>query len=64
MFLTQPCKPSMIDTKKTFAFGIALGDACNSTQCHELRWYIDVIDKKEVNQRISPHAGTNTRYFF
>jgi metallophosphoesterase (TIGR03768 family) len=27
-----------------FDFGISLGDACNSTQYNELRWYIDVIE--------------------
>ena len=29
-----------------FDFGIALGDASNSTSFNELRWYIDVIDGK------------------
>ncbi|MBK1716872.1 TIGR03768 family metallophosphoesterase [Thiocystis violacea] len=32
-----------------FDFGISLGDACNSTQYNELRWYIDVIEGKEIH---------------
>jgi hypothetical protein len=27
-----------------FDFGISLGDASNSTQYNETRWYIDVLD--------------------
>lgn len=32
-----------------FDFGISLGDACNSTQYNELRWYIDVIEGQEIH---------------
>jgi metallophosphoesterase (TIGR03768 family) len=32
-----------------FDFGIFLGDAINSTQYNELRWYIDTIDGKTIN---------------
>jgi len=35
--------------KKTFDFGIALGDAINNNQYNELRWYIDVFDGKTIN---------------
>jgi metallophosphoesterase (TIGR03768 family) len=38
-----------------FDFGIGLGDACNSTQFNELRWYIDVLDGKVI----SPRSGTD-----
>jgi metallophosphoesterase (TIGR03768 family) len=32
-----------------FDFGISLGDTCNATQHNELRWYIDVLDGKNIN---------------
>jgi metallophosphoesterase (TIGR03768 family) len=32
-----------------FDFGISLGDTCNSTQYNELRWYVDVLDGKNIN---------------
>jgi metallophosphoesterase (TIGR03768 family) len=40
-----------------FDFGIALGDACNSTQYNELRWYIDVIDGKVITPSSGAHLG-------
>ncbi|MFA6330151.1 MAG: TIGR03768 family metallophosphoesterase [Candidatus Micrarchaeia archaeon] len=39
--------------KKPFDFGISLGDAINSDQYDELRWYIDVLDGKNV----TPDSG-------
>jgi metallophosphoesterase (TIGR03768 family) len=39
--------------EKLFDFGISLGDAINSTQHNELRWYIDVLDGKRIN----PNSG-------
>ncbi|MFA5246885.1 MAG: TIGR03768 family metallophosphoesterase [Candidatus Micrarchaeia archaeon] len=38
-----------LNRKKPFDFGISLGDATNSDQYNELRWYIDVLDGKTVN---------------
>ncbi|MBE0621660.1 MAG: TIGR03768 family metallophosphoesterase [Burkholderiales bacterium] len=40
-------------------FGISLGDACNSTQYNELRWYIDVIDGKVIDPSSGAHVGTD-----
>ena len=38
-------------------FGISLGDACNSAQFNELRWYIDVIDGKVITPSSGAHVG-------
>ena len=38
-------------------FGISLGDAINSTQYNELRWYIDVIDGKVITPSSGAHLG-------
>lgn len=46
--------------KNPFDFGIALGDACNSAQYNELRWYIDVIDGKVISPSSGSHAGAST----
>jgi metallophosphoesterase (TIGR03768 family) len=35
--------------QKPFDFGMFLGDAINSNQYNELRWYIDVLDGKTIN---------------
>jgi len=35
--------------KTPFDFGISLGDPINSNQYNELRWYIDVLDGKNIN---------------
>jgi metallophosphoesterase (TIGR03768 family) len=32
-----------------FDFGIALGDLANNTQYNELRWFIDIMDGKNIN---------------
>lgn len=41
-------------------FGIALGDACNSSQYNELRWYVDILDGKEIIPSSGAHAGADT----
>lgn len=41
-------------------FGMALGDACNSTQYNELRWYMDVLDGKAITPSSGKHAGADT----
>jgi len=38
-----------VHKKKPIDFGISLGDAANCAGYNELRWYIDVIDGKEIN---------------
>lgn len=43
-----------------FDFGISLGDACNSSQHNELRWYIDVIDGRLITPCSGIHLGMST----
>ncbi len=45
--------------QQPFDFGISLGDACNSTQFNELRWYIDVIDGKIISPSSGAHLGAD-----
>jgi metallophosphoesterase (TIGR03768 family) len=40
---------NILHQQKPFDFGIFLGDAINNNQYNELRWYIDVIDGKNIN---------------
>ncbi len=37
-----------LNKKNPFDFGISLGDSINSDQSNELRWYIDVLDGKQI----------------
>jgi metallophosphoesterase (TIGR03768 family) len=47
-------------------FGIALGDLANSTQYNELRWFIDILDGKNINPdsgvKDDPVPGPNNDY--
>jgi metallophosphoesterase (TIGR03768 family) len=49
-----------------FDFGMALGDMANSTQYNELRWFIDVMDGKDINPdsgiKDDPIPGPNNDY--
>ena len=40
-------------------FGLSLGDACNSTQYNELRWFIDVMDGKVITPSSGAHLGAD-----
>ncbi|MBN1664391.1 MAG: TIGR03768 family metallophosphoesterase [Deltaproteobacteria bacterium] len=41
-------------------FGLSLGDACNTAQYNETRWYIDVIDGKVITPSSGAHLGAKT----
>lgn len=43
-----------LNKKEPFDFGMALGDLANSTQYNELRWFIDIMDGKEINPDSGP----------
>jgi len=45
---------NVIHKTNPFDFGLALGDMANSTQYNEFRWFIDILDGKEIN----PDSGT------
>jgi metallophosphoesterase (TIGR03768 family) len=49
-----------LHTQNPIDFGISLGDACNSTQYNELRWYIDVLDGKVITPSSGAHAGADS----
>ena len=49
-----------LHARSSVDFVISLGDACNSTQFNELRWYIDVIDGKLITPSSGAHLGEGT----
>ncbi len=57
---------NMLNTNKQFDFGISLGDNTNSNQYNELRWFIDVLDGKNINPdsgiKDDPVPGANNDY--
>jgi len=46
--------------KEPMDFGISLGDACNTTQYNETRWYIDVLDGKVIDPASGARLGAKT----
>lgn len=51
---------------KPFDFGLSLGDALNSAQYNELKWFVDVMDGKLINpdsgEKDDPNPGPNNDY--
>jgi len=48
---------NVLHDQAPFDFGISLGDVCDSGRYNELRWYLDVIDGKEIRPSSGAHLG-------
>ncbi len=49
---------NLLNKENKFDLGLSLGDAANSTQYNEVRWFIDVIDGKEITPCSAVNDGT------
>lgn len=50
-------KVNKLHEESPFDFGISLGDNANNCQYNELRWFIDVMDGKEIRPSTGAHLG-------
>jgi len=55
-----------LNTQDPIDFGLALGDMVNSSQYNEIRWFIDILDGKNINPdsgtKDDPAPGSNNDY--
>ena len=51
---------NVLHSQTPFDFGISLGDAANSNQYNELRWFIDVTDGKMISPSSGTHRGAKS----
>jgi len=55
-----------INKQNSFDLGLALGDMINSDQYNEIRWFIDILDGKNINPdsgtKDKPAKGSNNDY--
>ena len=49
-----------LNQRNPIDFGLSLGDASNTTQYNETRWYIDVLDGKVIRPSSGAHLGADT----